>query len=323
MQDVARLAGVSPATVSYVLNGRRGRTQRSSPDVQQRVREAVDVLGYRVNRPARMLRRVLTELVAIVYRPPSGPWLEQLIRQTENFANQHRYTLICVPIYNDDQAELSLQVITRGYVDGVIMAHVLPEQLDSISDSANALIVFGDDIVPTAAMDVVRVNVRAAFADATQYLRQQGRRRIAFIQQNPPDKLRFLGYADALAEVGETPRPDFLLTASSEQSAVPGLRALLERDDRPDALMCESDRIALTALHVAREAGLEVPFDLAITGAGNTSLAGLADPPLTSVGTPLLDFTPAISALFERISDPSLAPRELSLAWTLNIRQTT
>lgn len=327
LHDVARLAGVSIATVSYVLNGRKDRRNGPSPEVTERVRKAVDTLGYRVNTSARTLRRLRTELVAIVYRPPVGPWLEQLVRQTEDFAVHQGYSLICVPIYRDSHIDRSLQVITRGYVDGVILTYdaVPASEIEEVARGAGALITFDDELPAASTFDIVRVGERPAIAEATSYLLEQGRERVAYVtHENNRRGLRQLGYTDALAEAGHDVDPALVVSLSEEgPRASAALRELLSRAPRPDGLVCASDRSALSALQVARELGLAIPGDLAIIGVGNTSYAELSDPPLTSVGIPRLDFTPVIAALFERINDQQLGGRELSLNWELNLRQTT
>lgn len=326
LHDVARHAGVSIATVSYVLNGRKDRRNGPSPEVTARVREAVDSLGYRVNTSARTLRRLRTELVALVYRPPVGPWLEQLVQQTEDYADRQGYSVICVPIYRDEHIDRSLQVVTRGYVDGAILTYgaVPASAIEELARGAGSLVLFDDEMPRAPRLDVVRVGERPAVAEATRYLLEHGRRRIAYVTHEGNRGLRHLGYVDALTEAGVDLDPSLLVTAAEDTSrAAATLRELLGRKERPDGLVCASDRSALNALQVAREFGLAVPEDLAIIGIGNTSYAELSDPPLTSVGIPKLDFTPVIAALFERIENPQLEGRELSLSWELNLRHTT
>jgi LacI family transcriptional regulator len=325
LRDVARRAGVSIATVSYVLNGRKDRLRGPGPEVTERVKRAVDDLGYRVNTSARTLRRLRSELVAIAYRPPVGPWLEELVKQTEDFGARRGYSLITVPVFRDDYADRSLQVISRGYVDGAILTFgSVPEaELDEVARGAGALMILDDERPTAPGYDIVRVGERRALAEATRFLFEQGRRRVAYYAYDDKPGLRYAGYADAVAEAGRDVDPSSVIVDGDPARATAALAELLAGDRRPDAIMCGSDRSALAALHLARELGLRIPAELAIIGVGNTGVAELSDPPLTSVGIPKLDFSPILRRLFERIDDPGLAGEELTLDWRLNLRLTT
>lgn len=327
LRDVAQAAGVSIATCSYALSGRTDRDRPLPAATRAKVAAAAQQLGYAGNPAARLLRRQRTELIALVYAPPVGPWLDRLTMQCEDVAVDHGYSVIGVPIRHRERAEHSLRVITRGYVDGVIFTTEFVDDLDlaQFSQHTRAMVAFSEQ-APPAYGDMIRNHIRSAVAEATEYLLASGRRRIAFLSHglspDPTETERYRGYRDAFQARGLSVDPTMLRVGAAQRGdALVAVRDLLRSPDRPDALFSESDRGALAALQAARDCDLSVPEDFAVIGSGNTQEASFSSPPLTSVGMYELDFTPVIEMLFARIDDPSLAARELSLPWVLNHRE--
>ncbi|WP_433162367.1 LacI family DNA-binding transcriptional regulator [Kribbella sp. CA-247076] len=323
LRDVAVAAGVSVATCSYVLSGRADRTTPLPEPTRKRVEEAAQKLGYKGNTAARSLRRQRSELIALVYAPPVGPWLDRLTMQCEDIAAAHGYSVIGVPVRRLDRAAQSLRVITRGHVDGAIFAPGLSDDLEltAARRSTRALMAFSDHL-DLKGVDVVRNNVRQAVAEATEYLLGAGRQRIAFLSHTTPHDDRYGGYVDALRAHGLAVDPELVrIGAASREEAVVVVRDLLSSPTPPDAIVSESDRGAFAALQAAVDRGFKVPDDLAVIGTGNTLEATYSSPPLTSVGMYQLDFTEMVEALFARIDDPSRPARELSMPWVLNHRE--
>ncbi|TCO14886.1 DNA-binding LacI/PurR family transcriptional regulator [Kribbella steppae] len=322
LSDVAAAAGVSVATCSYVLSGRADRTKPLPEPTRRRVEEAARQLGYKGNTAARSLRRQRSELIALVYAPPVGPWLDRLTMECEDIAAAHGYSVIGVPVRRLDRAAQSLRVITRGHVDAAIFTPGLSDDLDltAARRSTRALLAFSDHL-ELPGVDVVRNNVRQAVAEATAYLLDAGRERIAFLSHAARNDDRYLGYVDALQARGLDVDPELVrIGAASREEAVVVVRDLLDSPKPPDALVSESDRGAFAALQAAVDRGFKVPDDLAVIGTGNTLEATYSSPPLTSVGMYQLDFTEMVEALFARIDDPTLPARELSMPWVLNRR---
>ena len=326
LSDVAAAAGVSTATCSYVLSGRTDRAKPLPEATQAKVLEAARRLGYAGNTAARILRRQRTELIALVYSPPVGPWLDRLTMQCEDIAAEHGYSVIGLPIRRPDRVERALRVISRGYVDGVVFPPGLADHLDldRLSRSTRALVVFSESL-PVGPADVIRNRTRAAIDEATSHLFATGRSRVAFLGHSRLDPNYrgdlYAGYLDAHRRAGLSVDPVLVQPgASSREEAVVAVRQLLQVPEAPQALISESDRGGLAALQAAREIGLKVPDQLAVIGVGNTTEGDFAAPPLTSVGMAEFDFTAVIELLFARIDDPTLAPQELTIPWILNRR---
>jgi DNA-binding LacI/PurR family transcriptional regulator len=329
LQDVAAAAGVSVATCSYVLSGRADRARPLPEATRQKVIEAAAQLGYSGNTAARVLRRQRTELIALVYAPPVGPWLDRLTIQCEDIAVDHGYSVIGVPIRGLDRARHSLRVLEQGYVDGAIIAPDLIDELDlsRVLRSVRAVVAFSEHM-STPRVDMVRNHVRSAVAEATSHLLADGRRRIAFLSHSsitdPSRDDRYQGFLDGLGRAGLDEDPRLVRAgADSREDAVVAVRGLLDDPRPPDALISESDRGAFAALQAAQDRGFKVPDDFAVIGMGNTREASFSSPPLTSVGMPEFDFTPIVEALFARIEDPNRPAHQLTLPWVLNPREST
>jgi len=328
LQDVAALAGVSMATCSYVLSGRSDRVHPLPEVTQAKVIEAARRLGYAGNAAARALRRQRTELIALVYVPPVGPWLDRLTMQCEVIATEHGYSVIGLPIRRPDPAAHALRVISQGQVDGAIFAPGLAERVDlnSLSRTTRALLVFSEHL-PAGPVDVIRNQVRHGLAEATTYLLGRGARRIAFLSKHDDDAgddELYQGFLDAHQDAGVQVDPTLVRAgAVSREEAVVTVRSLLQLPEPPQALISATDRGALAALQAARDCGLQVPQELAVVGVGNTTEGAVSSPPLTSVGMAEFDFTEVVETLFTRIDDPTLPARELVLPWVLNPRQST
>ncbi len=128
--DVARLAGVSQATVSYVLNGRRDRNARISEDTRRRILQVTAQLGYVPNQAARSLRRRRTERIAVVVKEIGLPYNDALIQRMQRAADEQHYSAIVMVASSDDQERLVLDQLRRGLVDG---AAIMADRFDGAS----------------------------------------------------------------------------------------------------------------------------------------------------------------------------------------------
>jgi LacI family transcriptional regulator len=330
-RDVAQHAGVSTATVSYVLSGRRDRKTPLPDGTRRRVLDAVQELGYQRNHAARSLRRRRTELVAVVYRPPNNPWIERLTAQLHDSAAARGYSVVELPIGPDDRAEPALRVLREHYVDGALVMPdhcVPPAELPVLARRGLALVVFDDDAEPDG-FDVVRQRKAEACRAVVNHLVERGHRRIAHLAhrhelEHPETSVRYASYRAVLAEHG-LPFEESLVVPGADfrTSAYSAATELFARRDRPTALFSATDRGALTAIWAARDLDLEVPGDVAIASVGNTGEAEVLRPALTTAGIPQLDFTTGIERLYARIDAGHLPGAELSLPWRLIVRQST
>jgi len=328
-RDVAERAGVSAATVSYVLSGRQGRTNPVSEETRRRVLSVVAELGYQTNHAARSLRRDRTDLVCVVYRPPSNPWVEELIEQLHDSAVDRGYSVVTAPVASRDRADTALRVLRERFVDGAIIAPdpaIDAHDIRALASGGLPLVVF-DDVLAARRLDVVRLAQASACRSAVSHLIERGHRRIAYLAHDEElapggDGVKYAAYRQALAEHDIPLDPALVVPgADFRPEAYAQAQKLLRQSLPPTAVFCASDRGAINAVWAAKDAGLQVPQDLAVIGVGNTREGESVQPALTTVGAERTDFTDAIDALWERIGTPALPGRELLQPWRLVPRE--
>lgn len=328
-RDVADRAAVSTATVSYVLYGRRDRAYPVKPDTRERVLRAARELGYQPNHAARSLRRHRTNVVCVVHRHPADPWTEHLIAQFHTGATQRGYSLITLPVGQDDDFRDALWMLHHRYADGAIIAPDYPFSPTELTDLARrgmALVVFDDDIAPEG-FDVVRQHRRRACVRAVEQLVELGHRDIAYLGHTDGDRVP--QEADKLAAFRAAMRAaglnaDAIITgAESREAAYLAAPALVDRRPRPTAVVCGSDRAALALIVGLRQLGVEIPGHLSVVGIGNLAEGAIVAPRLTTVGIPDLDFTPAVERFFSRLTTDQPRACELHQPWSVIVRDST
>jgi LacI family transcriptional regulator len=313
--DVARVAGVSRTTVSYVLNHN---TDIAIPnDTRQRVWEAIAELGYVPNRAARSLRTHRTYTIAGIIQDITNPFHPAFERGIQDVAERYGYDLI---MYNTDgqrARELkALQSIQQGRADGVvgIFFHIRPDDLDPLVESGIPVVwLHGGrcETSATHAYDRLLVDNAGGARAAVAHLVERGHRHIALLAgEGPPSADRLQGYRQGLAAAG---LPfDSALVLASRFTIEDGQRltlSLLERSPRPTAIFASSDMLALGAYLAARDAGLRIPDDLAVVGFDDIVTARLVTPPLTTVRLPQRDLGQrAAEMLFERLEGRASGP---------------
>ena len=314
---VAARAGVSGATVSYVLNGRADRANPVSATTRERVLAAARELGYQPNRSGRMLRRGRTDLVAIVHSPPTTPWVEELSRQLEVAAEGHSTGVIHLLMHGENGADRIAALLAGGLVDGAVLVGVgLSSRHRTLLARSPLAMTFVDESLRPRGFDVVRQHIQAGMRLATRALVEQGRRRIAFLDNG--GRSRHDGFQQGLREAGMDIDPSLVrrVGESRDEMLQAALSLLSTRPRlRPDALLSGTDRGAIAALWAARSLDLSVPDDLAVVGAGNTPEGMAVRPMLTTVGPSTLDFQPVLERLFARIADPELPGTIIDTPW--------
>ncbi|HYN96194.1 MAG TPA: LacI family DNA-binding transcriptional regulator [Pilimelia sp.] len=281
IDDVARLAGVSTATVSRAL---RGLPTVSQP-TRDRVLDAATRLGYRASPSASRLAGGRTGAIAVVVPRLTRWFFATVVEAAEEALHQAGYDLLLYNLGGREQARQRL-----------LYTAALHQRVDALMLVATPL--QGRDFAAVSALDMpgvtvssgtpvpgwpsVRIDDVAAARAATDHLLALGHRRIAHISGDDADELAFTthldrrrGYLDALESAGVT--PDEALDVEAPFTVAGGARAtalLLERDDPPTAIFAACDEMAMGALATLREYGLAAPGDLSVIGVDDHDLAG-------------------------------------------------
>lgn len=293
IRDVAELAGVSVTTVSHVLNDTP--QMRVAEETRARVREAAKTLGYGPNRMARALRTNRSGLIGLLSEEiATTPHAGRIILGAQDAAREHDLTLVIINAEregSDDSHRDDVQTLIDRQVEAVLYATMyhrqvsLPPNLQGVP----AVLIDSTDragIVPSVVPDEVGGAVAAV-----SHLVEAGHTRIGFLNNDddvPATHERLVGFRQVLTRHDIPIDESLILEAPSE--TLPGYavaREILARPDRPTALFCYNDRMAMGAYRAATELGLDIPGDLSIVGFDNQELiAANLFPGLTTVALP-------------------------------------
>ena len=285
-KDIAKLAQVSQATVSLVLNGI---SDASVPRVTQlKVLHAAKSLGYVPNRVAQSLRTQQTKTLACIVPDITNPFYPALERGAQKSAETNGYDVL---VYNTDglraKERRCLDRLLEGRVDGVIgvFFHLTAVDLRPLLERKIAVVRIEASPKKTGAwpLDNLFVDNAAGAKAATQYLIERGHRRIAMIAGGGgPERTRVSGYLQALDDAGLRPQlvshGDF-----NEESGYRATKQLLAANTRPGAIFAGNDLMAFGAMTAVREARLTVPDDIAIMGFDDIFAARFVTPPLSTI----------------------------------------
>lgn len=289
--DVARLAGVSPMTVSRVIN----REGNVLPPTQAKVREAIKTLGYVPNSAARYLASGRQCRIALLHSNPSSAYLSEFLMGSLAQASASHAQLVVEHCDAADTAEVLVARLSLHRVDGVL----LPPPLCDDADLAAKLHQLGLPAVqiatgkPLPHAHAVMIDDKAAARDMARYLIALGHRRIGFITGNTnqtASALRRAGYEEALKEAGIAVERELILQGDfSYRSGLEAAEALLALDSRPTAIFASNDDMAAAAVAAAHRRRLDVPADIAICGFDDTAMATTIWPELTTIRQPVAE----------------------------------
>lgn len=288
LQEVARAAGVSPRTVSNVVNGYR----HVAPHTRARVQAVIDALGYRTNAAARSLRTGRTGMLGLVVPALDQPYFAELARAVVREATAAGFTVVVDQTDGDPEREREL--LRRGpraaAFDGLVLSPLALTADDlRAADPDRPVVLLGERTAGTV-VDHVHIDNVAAAREATAHLLRTGRRRVAAIGLQPEDggrtgHQRAEGFALALADAGLTPDPALLRRADAYDRATGHavMSELLALPEPPDAVFCFSDVLAVGALRACLTRGVRVPQDVALMGFDDVEEVRYVTPALSSV----------------------------------------
>ncbi len=323
MKMVAERAGVSVATVSFVLSGRRGRQAAASSTTVARVRAAAADLGYRPNQAARAIRTGRSGLVLLSLHQLDDPWCQSVSRAV-NAASAGRQLQPLILADGDWGEVLDGQPVDVAFLDDGTAAD-LP-RIRGLVGRGLRLVVFSDTLEPDG-FDVISSPQRPGCELAITYLLSRHTRIACLAGSDParPGWHREQAYLDGLAAAGLRMPADYLQRYPRDQAgAYEAALRLLDRDDPPTAVFASSDFAAMITINVALRLGFSVPADCVVVGVGNTEQGRLMHPSLTSVG-PSDDFYDRLARLIIAIAeDPAQhPPTRHDFPWSLHLRAST
>ncbi len=287
--DIAKLAGVSIATVSKVFNG-KGRISEST---RQRILRISEEINYQPNMLASALTGKKTYTIGLLIPDLVNPFFAELARHVEDRSHELGFNLvICNTDNNADKENKYIQLLRQKSADGIIVATGVRNEalLKELIEQHMPVALIAREQSTLAASSVV-VDDYAGGYSAAAYLAEGGHKRIAVLAESltvSSSKERIRGYRQALGEAGI--RYDSSLIYVSDFSVQGGKQMALQAlaaHPRPSAIFACNDILAIGAMQAARELGIRIPQELSVVGFDNTILASMTDPPMSTVAQPI------------------------------------
>jgi len=330
--DVARIAGVSRATVSYVLNGLTEGRVPISDETRQRVLDAIEELGYEPDARAQALRSGETKTIALIIPDLRNPHFCEYATGIEEAARASGYhLLLSSTTLNDEYAVDIFKDLARRRFDGLILASSFILE----SNEAQATLAYirkrGLPIVELSenyGVDSVAADYREATKEVMSYLLSLGHRRIGLIYGVGGHELaedRLQPYRASLDAAGIPVEAGLMVECGPTiEDGYQAAKELLEPTSRPTAIIAINDLLAMGALRAASDLGLHVPNDLSLVGYDDIPMANYLVPRLTTVTKDAhASGTKAFEVLMARMQNPDLPPQIIHSPAKLIIREST
>ena len=332
IKDVARLAGVSPATVSYVIN--RVDSVKISEGTRKRVVDAARKLGYQPNPAARSLKGKGTRTIGLVIPDVINPFFPELIRGVQDVADSLEFNILLCNSDDEVAKEVRYFKMLRGRgIDGIMFSGVdrpneeEKEMVERLLQEGFPVVMVDRALEGVDACSVTIDNFKGGYL-GTAHLVELGHKRIGII--TGPIKLRtnrerVLGYRKALEDNGLS-YDELLIRECHYKSggAYHSMKELLAMKDPPTAVFALGDFLAMGAMAALKEEDLQIPQDIALMGFDDIMLSQVTDPPLTTISQPKYDIG-ALGArmLIDIIERRTVEKRHLVLSPSLVIRRST
>lgn len=329
IRDIARLAGVSVATVSRAL----AKPNVVRPATIEKVMRTIEALDYSPNAVASSLRRQRSDNIIVVVPNIHNPFFSGVVQGIENIAHDNGYKILLGET-QDNQERLdryTAMIASRGADGLILLGSLLPSVVqDSLADGKPSPIpiVLACERFEGLMSPTVEIDNIAASRLATEHLLELGHARVATITGPAGNSLsidRLQGYRSALRR--HRIRFDRALVVEGDfsiGSGYEGMTALLQRSPRPTAVFCANDEMAIGAQKAVRDAGLTMPGDVAVAGFDDIRFAQFAAPPLTTIAQPTVEIGETAMRLMIRALSATAVPGErIILPHQLIVRAST
>lgn len=330
LRDVAEKAQVSMRSVSNVVSG----YAHVSRDMRERVLQVIEDLDYRPNPVARTLRTGRTGMLALVVPEIDVPYFSALARDVISAAAAQGFRVMIDQTGHDHDRERDLLTGTDRTMlfDGMLFSPlVTPAELSEMTSSTRMPLVLLGEYEFDGRFDHVAIDNVQAARDAVKHLIEAGRTRIAAIGAQPLEsyatpRQRTAGYETALLDAGLEQLPGHTHPAIrySRAEGYAAASELITLKDRPDAIFCFSDLLAIGAMRAVFDAGLRVPDDVAIVGIDDIEEGRYSRPTLSTVSLDTAFIaTQSIARIVARLADPDLEPTPIVAPHAITAREST
>ena len=292
IKDVAKLANVSISTVSRVING----SKPVSPEIAQRVMEVIEETGYTPNPVARSLVMKKSRLIGAIVPDIATFYAGEVLNAMEEIAKTYEYDILLFNSYGDVDREIEMiEKMISKQVEGIVLMSHFPDErhFKKLKEHNIPSVLINRKVDDKNTLSVV-IDHREATKVATKHLLDLGHKKILLMRSDASEETfgndQFLGYKDALSEMGIAYNPELVLEGDFKASkAYSEICELLEGGLVPTGIVATSDDMAIGVINAVIDSGYRVPQDISVVAFQNTRIASLFRPKLTTLVQPVYD----------------------------------
>lgn len=325
IKDIAKLAGVSAATVSRVINDDPGVNKKS----KQKVLQVIEETSYVPNTVGRNLRKSKSDMILVMLPTLSNPFYSKILKGIEKRASELDYGVLVSVTHLESKTEKKyLKMLQTKQVDGVIS---LFSKLDVDELNAFALkfpFVQCCEYTEGAQLPYVMIDNQKAAYEAARYFVSHGHKRIGMISGSfyaSSERAREQGYKEALLDSGLPFDAKYILKSNYKpENGMDICRELLSLPEPPTAILTVSDMLAIGATKYLKSVGIEAGKDIEVIGFDNASITKVYDPTISTVSQPRYDLgTVSVDLVIEKINDLKVVNKGIILPHELILREST
>lgn len=294
--DVARYAGVSTAVVSYTLNNG---PKPVAAATAARVRNAVEVLGYRPNAAARALKRGSSDMIGLVVPDSTNPFFAELAQATEDAAEARGFALVVINGNDRDVVE-HVHGLAGRQVDGVLVACDIRLMDVAALAASGVRLSLLNQLHPTEGTHAIGSDLVAGTKIGVRHLLDHGHTRIGFVGNTFSSDPRLRGWEEAMREAGLSTELQFQAAYSRDGGYSAG-QAVIASEVRPSALFVSTDMQAVGVLRALHEGNIRIPEEIAIVSLDGSPESEYSWPALTTLRQPVRDM--AVAAVAHLLGD--------------------
>lgn len=326
MREVAKLAGVSSATVSRVINGSSLVTEETAIQV----RRVIQNLNFVPNNSALYLKQGKSQIYGAIIPDLTNPFFMELVKILEEvLVENERELLVANTDFRPSRLQRSIHRMLLRRVDGVVF---LSSELESASLESlvqNRIPIVTTDHYRTGpGMSDILVDFPGGMAQIVRHLKELGHRQVGFIGGSEglvTSRVRRESFLDAIVKNGLSSREEWIVSGNFKiAGGEAGMAAILSGPERPTAVATANDLTAIGALRAARDKGLRVPEDISVTGCDDIEMADIVNPPLTTLRISRKQYAQMLFAALRLEEDDVNRPGQVyRLPMKMVVRQST
>jgi LacI family transcriptional regulator len=285
IRQIAKLAGVSNATVSRVING----SSLVTPETTQRIQKIIQDLNFVPNRSAAHFKHGKSQIYGIIVPDLTNPFFMEMVKNFEELLVENSLELLVANTdFHPSRTQRSIQRMLLRRVDGLALLTSEHEAAALESLVQNRIPVVTTDHYRTApGISDIMVDFRNGMWQLIAHLKDLGHRYVGFIGGSEglaTSRTRRESFLDAVVKCGMSSQDGWIVPGDFKVSGgVAGMKAILEQKEIPTAVITANDLTAIGALRMVRQSGLRVPEDISVAGCDDIEMADIVYPPLTTL----------------------------------------